>query len=178
MKEQDLISKNIMLIGFMGAGKSTVSHQLSDMLGWEEIEMDDLIAAREGKSIPEIFAVCGEEYFRELESQLIESFGERKRLIVSCGGGAVLRPENVRNMKQGGRIILLTAKPETIYERVKDSTERPILNGNMNVEYITELMEKRRPLYEAAADLIIQTDGKSAEQICEDIIRMMKESED
>ena len=77
-----------------------------------------------------------------------------------------MRPENTDHMKKNGRIVLLTAKPETIYERVKDSNERPILNNNMNVEFISELMEKRREKYEAAADV----DGKNATQICEEII--------
>ena len=73
-------------------------------------------------------------------------------------------------MKESGKIVLLTAEPETIYERVKDSTERPVLNGNMNVGYIEELMEKRRPKYEAAADVTIATDGKTSEEICEEIL--------
>ena len=85
-----------------------------------------------------------------------------------------MRPENTDHMKKNGRIVLLTAKPETIYERVKNSTDRPILNGHMNVEYIAELMEKRRALYEAAADITIQTDGKTREQICEEIIGKMR----
>ena len=81
-----------------------------------------------------------------------------------------MKEENVRLMKESGKIVLLTAEPETIYERVKDSTERPVLNGNMNVGYIEELMEKRRPKYEAAADVTIATDGKTSEEICEEIL--------
>ena len=86
----------------------------------------------------------------------------------------VVRPQNTQNMKEIGRIVFLKATPETIYERVKNSTDRPILNGHMNVEYIAELMEKRRALYEAAADITIQTDGKMREQICEEIIGKMR----
>ena len=81
-----------------------------------------------------------------------------------------MKEENVRLMKESGKIVLLTAEPGTIYERVKDSTERPVLNGNMNVGYIEELMEKRRPKYEAAADVTIATDGKTSEEICEEIL--------
>ena len=81
-----------------------------------------------------------------------------------------MKEENVRLMKECGKIVLLTAEPETIYERVKDSTERPVLNGNMNVGYIESLMEKRRPKYEAAADVTIATDGKTSEEICGEIL--------
>ena len=83
-----------------------------------------------------------------------------------------MKEENVRLMKESGKIVLLTAEPGTIYERVKDSTERPVLNGNMNVGYIEELMEKRRPKYEAAADVKVATDGNTAEEICGEILEV------
>ena len=97
----------------------------------------------------------------------------KSAIVISCGGGAALREENVVEMKKNGRVVLLTASPETIYERVKDSTERPILNGHMNVEYIAELMEQRREKYEAAADACVAVDGKSVDEICEEIIKML-----
>ena len=103
------------------------------------------------------------------EDALIE-LQKRKQTIVSCGGGVVMREENADHMKKNGRVVLLTAKPETIYERVKNSDERPILNGNMNVEYISGLMEKRKERYEAVADVTVATDGKNVTQICEEII--------
>ena len=83
----------------------------------------------------------------------------------------MLRKENVERMKSMGVIVLLTASPETIYERVKDSDSRPVLNGNMNLSYIKELMEKRRAAYEAAADLTVSTDGKTVEEICGEILK-------
>ena len=86
-----------------------------------------------------------------------------------------LREENVREMKKNGRVVLLTASPETIYERVKDSNDRPLLNGNNNVEYIAELMEKRREKYEAAADVVIRTDGKTVLQISEELLTKLAE---
>ena len=119
-----------------------------------------------------VFKEKGEPYFRELETDLIKSFVGVEPAVISCGGGAVLKEENVRLMKESGKIVLLTAEPETIYERVKDSTERPVLNGNMNVGYIEELMEKRRPKYEAAADVTIATDGKTAGEICGEILEV------
>ena len=90
-------------------------------------------------------------------------------------GTLKLIAENVENMKKSGKIVFLTATPQTIYERVKNSSDRPILNGHMNVPYIAELMEKRRPVYEGAAELTISTDGKSREEIADEIIRRLEE---
>lgn len=172
-----LFRYNIALIGFMGAGKSTVSHYLKDMLAMEEVETDAMIVKSEGMAITDIFAKYGEPYFRNCESNAIIELQNCRQMIISCGGGAVMREENVENLKKSSRIVLLTAAPETILERVKDSTERPILNGNMNVEYIAGLMEKRRAKYEAAADIIIATDGKDVAQICEELVRKLSAME-
>ena len=154
----------------MGAGKSTISDYLSTMFDMKLVEMDQEIVNGEQMEIAEIFKEKGEPYFRSLETALIRSFSDRDPAVISCGGGAVLKEENVRLMKKCGRIVLLTATPETIYGRVKDSTERPVLNGNMNLSYIEDLMEKRRPKYEAAADITVATDGKTAEEICGEIL--------
>ncbi len=169
------INCNIFLIGFMGAGKSTIARTLQRELGFPLVEMDERIVQEQGMSINDIFAQYGEAHFREIESQLVVDLGKQEPSIVSCGGGVVVRPENTQNMKKSGRIVLLKASPETIFERVKNSTDRPILNGHMNVEYIAELMEKRRVLYEEAADITIQTDGKTREQICEEIIGKLRD---
>ena len=153
----------------MGAGKSTVAAILGQKLSMKVVEMDERIVDEQGMSINEIFAKYGETYFRDVESELVVSIGGEGNSVVSCGGGVVVREENTSNMKKSGTIVFLTATPQTIYERVKDSTNRPILNGNMNVEYIEGLMEKRRALYEAAADLRVVTDGKSATEIADEI---------
>lgn len=170
------INCNIFLIGFMGAGKSTIARTLQRKLGFPLVEMDERIVQEQGMSINDIFAQYGEAHFREIESQLVVDLGKQEPSIVSCGGGVVVRPENTQNMKKSGRIVLLKASPETIFERVRNSTDRPILNGHMNVEYIAELMEKRRALYEEAADITIQTDGKTREQICEEIIGKLRDT--
>lgn len=164
------LKEHIFLIGFMGCGKSTNAACLAEMTGARQVEMDQMIVKNEGMAIADIFKEKGEAYFRELETDLIKSFVGVEPAVISCGGGAVLKEENVRLMKESGKIVLLTAEPETIYERVKDSTERPVLNGNMNVSYIKDLMEKRRPKYEAAADVRVATDGKTSEEICEEIL--------
>ena len=165
IQARKLFDYNIVLIGFMGAGKTTISDYLSTVFDMEIVEMDQVIEEREEMSIPDIFATYGEEYFR-------------KNVIISCGGGTALRQRNVEEMKKNGRVVLLTASPQTIYERVKDSDERPVLKGRKNVEGIAELMEQRREKYEAAADLVVQTDHKSVLQVCEELVQRLTEMEE
>ena len=160
---------NIMLIGFMGTGKTTVSRKLSETMNIKEIDMDAYIVEHEGRSINDIFKDEGEETFRNIETACLVEIQKTTGKIVSCGGGAVLKDENVELMKQNGKIVLLTAKPETVYKRVKNSKDRPILNGNMNVEFISELMTKRDSRYHEVADIIIATDDKSPDEICSEI---------
>ena len=168
-----LFSCNIVLIGFMGAGKSTVSEYLSRKYNMDTVEMDQIIAEREKMSISDIFSVHGEEYFRDLETKLLIEMQAKTNTVISCGGGVPMRERNVKEMKKNGCVVLLTATPETILERVKDNHDRPLLEGNKTVSYISELMEKRREKYEAAADLIIETDGKNAQEICEELVQKM-----
>lgn len=177
IQARKLFDYNIVLIGFMGAGKTTISDYLSTMFAMNIVEMDQLIAEREEMSIPDIFATYGEEYFRTLETNLLIEMQSQKNTVVSCGGGAAMRENNVVEMKKNGRVVLLTARPETIYERVKDSDERPVLNGRKNVKGISELMEQRREKYEAAADVVVHTDGKTVLQICEELIQKLAEME-
>ncbi len=160
---------NIFLIGFMGAGKSTVARRLSEACGMRLIEMDEQIEQEQGMKIPEIFASQGEAYFRGLETALLEDLGRSGGNVVSCGGGVPMRECNVREMRRSGRIICLSAQPETIYERVRHSHNRPLLEGNMNVSYISELMQARLPKYLEAADVIVCTDERSVEEICGEI---------
>lgn len=162
--------KNIYLIGFMGSGKSTVARELAARMDATCIEMDEQIEEQQQMPITQIFEIHGEAYFRNLETEFLCSLTEKENVVVSCGGGSVLRDENTELMKAHGKIVLLTAKPKTIYERVKDSTNRPVLNGNMTVAYIEELMEKRRARYEAVADVYVATDGKSIAEICAEIM--------
>ena len=165
---------HIFLIGFMGVGKSTVSRLLSRKLGREEVDTDGMIVQQEGRSIPEIFEQSGEEYFRRLETGVLDELAGEAPCIVSCGGGMAMREENVAKMKALGTVIFLTAQPETIYDHVKDSTHRPLLNGNMNIPYIRKLMEAREPKYQVAADCVVVTDGWTPEQVAEEIIRVLQ----
>lgn len=163
-------SYNIFLIGFMGVGKTTVSSLLSSLMNMEEIDIDNHIEKVENMTVSEIFNKFGEKYFRECETKTLIELKEKQSMIVSCGGGIVLKEENINLMRTQGKIILLTASPKTIFERVRYSTDRPILNNNMNIEFISSLMEKRSKKYLSAADLIIDTNNKSVEKVCEDII--------
>ena len=169
IQARKLFDYNIVLIGFMGAGKTTISDYLSVAFAMDIVEMDQVIAEREEMSIPDIFATYGEEYFRNLETELLIEMQNQKNTVISCGGGVA--------MKKNGKVILLTASPETIYERVKDSNDRPVLNGRKNVKGISELMEQRREKYEAAADIVVNTDGKTVLQVCEDLVQQLIDAE-
>ena len=109
-------------------------------------------------------------YFRNCETNLLIELQKKNNQIVSCGGGVALRDENVREMKKNGKVVLLTASPEVILERVKDNDDRPLLRGNKNIEFISKMMEERRPKYEAAADIVVSTDRKTVEEIAEEIV--------
>lgn len=164
------IQGSLFLIGFMGAGKSSVSAALGQMLEREVMEMDDCIVRREGMTIPEIFAQKGEAYFRGCETALLRECAGWEPLVVSCGGGVPMREENVEAMRACGTVILLTARPEVILDRVKDDHSRPLLEGHKDAAYIAELMEKRRPKYEAAADLTVDTSELTVQEVCHKII--------
>lgn len=171
IQARKLFNYNIVLIGFMGAGKTTISDYLSTMFAMNVVEMDQIIAEREGMSISDIFEVYGEQYFRDAETNLLIEMQSKSNVVISCGGGTPMRECNVVEMKKNGRVVLLTAKPETILERVKDSHDRPLIENNKTVDFISELMEKRREKYQAAADIVIETDGKTELEICEELIQ-------
>lgn len=167
--------KNLFVIGFMGAGKTSVSAALGKALNREVIEMDERIAQNEGMTIPEIFAQKGEPYFRSCETALLQGCAQGEPRIISCGGGVPMREENVAAMRACGTIVLLTARPEVILERVKDSDERPLLQNRKSVEGISELMEQRRPKYEAAADVTVDTSDLTIEAVCQAVMQLVSD---
>ena len=177
IQSRNLFNYNIFLIGFMGAGKSTISDYLKNALAMDVVEMDQCIVERQGMSISDIFETYGEEYFRELETNLLIEMQSQSNVVVSCGGGVPRSERNVVERMKNGRVVLLTAKPETILERVKDNHDRPLLENNKTVPFIADLMEKRRAKYEAAADIVIETDGKSELEICEEMIHRLREAD-
>lgn len=161
---------NIYLIGFMGCGKSFVAAPLAARLGFSRLETDGETEKREGKTITEMFEKYGEEYFRDAETRVVLGAAKLRRTVVSCGGGAALRRENADAMKSSGTVVLLTAAPETVLARVARDGSRPVLAGNMNAGYIRKKMEERKAAYEYASDFSVATDGKSADEICGEII--------
>ena len=160
---------HLFLIGFMGTGKTAVSEELSSQTGIPVLDTDEAIRLQAGMEITEIFAQKGEEYFRNLETQLLKGLAGEVPRIVSCGGGMPLRPQNVALMRQSGMVFWLTASPETVYERLKNDHTRPLLAGKNNPEGIALLMEKRREVYEAACDVQISTDGRTPAEIAAEI---------
>lgn len=169
--------KNIVLIGFMGAGKTSIGIKLSYALKTPMEDTDKLIVKQQNRSIPEIFATDGEEAFRQMETNLLRELIEKKKtskqgLILSVGGGLPLREENQKLLKELGMVVYLKAKPETIYERVKDDTNRPLLQCEDPYKKICDLMQEREAKYEAAATHIIQVDGKDFKAVVDEIKKL------
>ena len=158
-------NRNIVLIGFMGSGKSTIGIKLSYRLRRVVEDTDKLIVRKTGKNISDIFAKEGEEYFRELETDVLRSLCEtcgpkHSPRIISVGGGTPVREENRLLLKQLGTVVYLRLRPETVYNRLKRDTTRPLLQGDNPQEKIRTLMEARKDAYESCADLIIDVDNK------------------
>lgn len=165
---------NIILVGFMGCGKTTIGRLLAERLGWVFIDTDTRIEEEQGCTIKEIFAVKGEDEFRKIEREAIASMSLRNHQIIATGGGVVKDPVNVQNLKKSGTVIYLRLTPESVYERVKEDHSRPLLQpytGEQKLERIRTLMEERRPLYENAGDRIIDCDGLSPLQIFNIILK-------
>lgn len=169
------IKGNIAMIGFMGTGKTTVSRALSMITGLKEIDVDDYIVEKAGMSISDIFEKYGEEHFRHLETEALREIVGGNGQIISCGGGAVLKDENVDILKENGTIVLLTASPETIFDRVKDHTHRPILNNDMSLEHVKSLMADREPRYQSVADIKVNVDSNDRVLTCYDILCKLEE---
>lgn len=165
-------ASNIVLEGFMGSGKSTVSELLSEELMLELIDTDEVIEDTEGRSINEIFETEGEASFREMETDLLEAIDSDhwREFVISLGGGMPVKEENRELLRKIGKVVYLRAKPETIFERVKDDDKRPLLKTEDPLAKIEELLEKRAAFYEDVADMIIDTDGKSPLEITKEII--------
>lgn len=161
--------KNIVLTGFMGAGKTEVGRELSNILGWKVIDVDDEIVRERGTTINEIFERFGEHAFREIETEMIRRVSQNRNVIISTGGGAVLREENMSTLRKNGVIIFLAVTAETVLRRTSGNDERPLLKVEDPLERIRELLEFRRPYYEKA-DIMIDTEGKTPRLIAEEIL--------
>ena len=164
--------KNIVLTGFMGVGKTEVGRELSAILGWKVVDVDDEIVKSKKMSINEIFSRFGEPAFRGMETEMIKKVSRKKNVIISTGGGAVLRQENMEFLKTSGVVVCLTARPETILKRTSRNRERPLLHVEDPLQRIHDLLEARGPFYEKA-DIMIDTEGKSPIGIAEEILERM-----
>jgi len=157
----------------MGAGKSGVSQKLAELLKRESVSTDELIEAKEGRTITEIFKVDKEAYFRKVEKEVVTQVSQQENLIIDCGGGVVLDPENIAHLKKQGDVFYLKASPEEIYQRIKSETHRPLLHADDPKKVIEELLAKRESFYEQA-DYIIDTNGRSMDVVCQEIIALVK----
>lgn len=162
--------KNIFLIGFMGAGKTSVGRVLARKLGLDFRDLDEVIKEEIGMAIPEIFSRFGEDFFRNEESKALWSVAQAKNQVVATGGGVVLKEGNWEAMKNDGITIYLRASDEVLWSRVKSSTSRPLLQVENPFERLQELLSKRVPLYERA-NLIVNTENLSPADVAEKIIR-------
>ncbi len=163
---------NIVLVGFMGTGKSSVGERLSERLSLDFFELDEIIEEKEGALIKDIFDQKGEPYFRKLEKEAVKEVARRKGVIISAGGGAVIDEENFKNLKNTGVIICLEASPDVILQRTKNLTTRPLLNVADPKKKIEELLKVRFPYYKKS-DHCINTDKLTIEQVVEIIINLV-----
>lgn len=169
--------RNIVLIGFMGCGKTTVGLRLSYKLRKTVTDTDKMIEKRQGCTIKEIFANEGEEYFRQLETQLLSELSAKAcNEIVSVGGGTPVREENRKLLKEIGTVVYLKISAKAVYERLKNDKVRPLLQGDNPKAKIEELLSYREPFYEEAADVIVEVDEKSMDEVLEQIMKCLEES--
>ncbi|HAP93163.1 MAG TPA: shikimate kinase [Desulfotomaculum sp.] len=165
---------NIVLIGFMGTGKTIVGKRLAARLGWEFIDTDSEVEQVTGKTIPQIFTRDGEIRFRSEERIVMQKLALRQCLVIATGGGAVLDPENVANLKKNGILICLSADPETIYYRVKGKRHRPLLDGKDDLRRrIGELLIERAPAYQVA-DFTVDTSRCRPDEVVDKIVDYLK----
>ncbi len=169
---------NVVLIGYRCTGKSTVGREVASRLGWPFVDTDGHIEAKAGKFIRDIFAARGEEYFRDLESAAIRELCAGAGQVIAVGGGAVTRPENVKNMKQHGVVFLLWADADEIRRRMKADTrtpdQRPALRGPDALSEIRSVLAEREPAYRAAADHVIDTEKLSPLECAARIMQILE----
>ena len=169
---------NIALIGFMGVGKTAVGRVLAEKLRKNFVELDSLIEQRARKPIPDIFQQDGEVAFRELEIEVTEEVATDKNLVIACGGGIVLNKINIDRLRANARIVYLTASPGVILKRVaNEEGQRPLLEVENPTLTIREMLRFRKPFYERAADITIDTSKLDINSIAEQIINKVKDDE-
>jgi shikimate kinase len=164
---------NVALIGFMGAGKTSVGRLVAENLGFEFLDTDELIQSRNGRTIADIFAKEGEPAFRALEKQVVQELSARKKTVISTGGGLPTDPENLAALKSYALVVCLWASPEKIWERVRHQSHRPLLHDADPQKKIRELLTARAPFYKQA-DVLINTDLRSVREAAQQIALQFK----
>lgn len=167
------MKQNIVLIGFMGSGKSSLAKILSQKLGNKVISTDALIEKREGKKIAEIFKQAGEPHFRTIEHQVVLEAASHQDAVIDCGGGVVLDPQNVEALKKFGVLVYLSCQPQEILRRVQMQPKRPLLDVADPLAKIEELLKQRQPHY-AQADFTIDTTDGDLERAAQEIIKKVQ----
>lgn len=168
------MNKNIVLVGLSGSGKTTIGNILSRLSSYSFVDTDEIIVKLQNRSINEIFAENGEEYFRELETQVTKDVSDKDCQIISTGGGVVLRDENLKNLKQNGVVFYLKTSVETLLKRLEGDTSRPLLKTDDVKKKLENMLKIRNGLYEKA-DVVIETDKMSAEETAKEILRIYNE---
>lgn len=165
--------KNIVLTGMSGVGKTKIGTCLSEKTKWKLVDIDELIVQEEKMSIEEIFKSKGEEYFRVVETEMIDRVSSLENQIISTGGGAILREINMFKLRNNGYIILLMGKIQTIVDNLnKSKIVRPLLNNKINLyEDVKKLYSSRINLYRSTADMIIDVDNKDLSGVCDEILK-------
>ncbi|MCU0785756.1 MAG: shikimate kinase [Verrucomicrobia bacterium] len=161
--------QNLALIGFMGTGKSSVGRLVADTLHFTFLDTDDVIEARAGKPITEIFAQEGEPAFRERECRLVEELARRDKTVISTGGGLPINPANLASLKSHALVVCLWTSPEQIFERVRHQTHRPLLNDPDPLGKIRSLLAAREPFYRQA-DVLVNTELRSVKEVEQQVI--------
>lgn len=165
--------KHIILIGFMGSGKSSIGPLLAEALNLDYVDTDGFIEEEEGRSIPEIFSTFGESYFRSKESEALERILKGNACVVSTGGGIILDSRNVCLMREFGKIIYLKADVDTLYERVKNSTNRPLIQGDNAYRRFRDLFNTRQSIYENAADYVVDTSRLAMDEVVREALKVI-----
>ncbi|MFW6148302.1 MAG: shikimate kinase [Atribacterota bacterium] len=171
-----MLKRNIFITGFMGTGKSTVAHTLSNQMGKKCIDIDSIIENREGKPIVNIFNEEGESYFRKLEKEVLKEILKKKNLIIATGGGTLLDEENFQLARKNGIIVLLKARPEVIFNRLKKENTRPLLSGENMLEKIICLMNKRKKQYSRFTNCI-DTSDIPVEEVVKKVLKICQGDE-